>query len=180
MNNDQAFNNKRIIELIEQSKKIAIIPSKIAGTDAFCAGVGLYYILKDHSKDVHFIYPGRLPENTNDLIEDNDITSDVKQSNLTIRIDYSGTDASQVHYATEDDVLTLTVSPIPNDFDKNDRITTGISGHEFDLMFIIGAQEKRDLGGTAKALEKQMDYAKHHQYQMIVVLELILFQRKNK
>lgn len=42
----------QIAELLASAKRIAVIPSKLAGPEAYAAGVGLYYLLKNAEKNV--------------------------------------------------------------------------------------------------------------------------------
>ncbi|MFC1756134.1 bifunctional oligoribonuclease/PAP phosphatase NrnA [Patescibacteria group bacterium] len=152
MNNDKNVKNK-IAGLIEESQNIAVMPSKVAGMDAFGAGVALYHMLKELDKDVSFIYPGKTPEKAENLIKPEDITKDVKSRSLLVSIDYSDTDATKVNYSTDNDVLYLTINPIPDDFDKNTKIKSRITGFDFDIIFVVGAQNVSDLGSTFRNLD---------------------------
>jgi hypothetical protein len=147
--------NKLINELIAESKSIAIIPSKISGVDAFCAGVGLYHVLKNHDKKVELIYPGRLPDGTDGLIDEKDITSNVKRRDLVVAIDYAGTDIEKVQYSTEDGVFYLRFGPVARDFDVN-KVKAEIHGHKHDMYIIIGAQVPEDLGQTHRELHQDL------------------------
>ena len=152
MNEDKKIKNK-IAGLIEESRNIAVIPSKVAGIDAFGAGVALYHMIKELDKNVSFIYPGKVPEKVSNLINPEEITKDVGERSLLVSIDYSDTDASKVNYSTDDDVLYLTINPIPEDFDKNEKVKTSITGFDFDIIFVVGAQRVSDLGSTFKNLD---------------------------
>ena len=157
-NFDKTVNNeapkKGVSTLISEAKNIAIIPSKVAGFDAFCAGVGLFHMLKEQEeKDVTFIFPGKVPEKGTGLIKNDDITTDVKKRSLLVSIDYSESGASKVHYSTEDDILYLKVSPIPNNFNKDQNVKSRITGFDFDLIIVIGAQSVHDLGSSYKNLD---------------------------
>ncbi len=151
MSNENNKNN-RVAELVEKSNSIAIIPSKVAGLDAYCAGAAVYYMLRGLDKSVSFIYPGKIPENGAGVVKRDDITTDIGKRSLLVSIDYSGTEASKVHYSTEDDVLHLKISPVPADFNKNEKIKAKVAGFDFDIIFVIGAQNVLDLGHTYRSL----------------------------
>jgi len=159
MTQDKVEKNK-IAALINEAENIAIIPSKVAGMDAFGAGVALYFMLKESDKNVSFVYSGKTPEKDKKLIKKEAITQDTGKRSLLVSINYSGTDASKVNYSTEDDTLHLTVSPVPGDFDKERRIVSKIVGHDFDLIFVLGAQRLSDLGSTYKNLDSSSKSSK--------------------
>jgi len=150
--NNEIDKTNQIIDLIHEAKSIAIIPSKIAGVDSFAAAIGLFHMLREENKNVTIIYPGSRPEELGDL-KDVDITSNVTQRELLVAVDYSGTNASKVHYSTEDNVLYLTVGPINKDFDLS-RIKPSIRGFNFDTIITIGAQMPEDLGQTYNELRE--------------------------
>ncbi|HLC93843.1 MAG TPA: hypothetical protein VJG85_02395 [Patescibacteria group bacterium] len=159
MNGSVISNSKKIMELIEDSRTIAIVPSKVAGADAFSAAAGLYAMLLDKGKDVSFIYTGKVPEMVESLVKKEEITSNIFTRELIVSIDYSNTPAAKVHYSTDNDILTLKLSPVPKDFDKN-RVKSTIRGMEFNVIFTIGVQELGDLGQTFKELEEEFRVAK--------------------
>ncbi len=155
-------NNERMnlpLELIGNAKTIGIFPSKVGGADAFAAGVGLYYALKDMDKQVALIYPGNHPEGAENLIKPEDVVSNIGERELVIAIDYTGTSASKVHYSTENDILYLSVSPITKDFDLN-RVKAKIKGFNYDLIITIGAQVPEDLGSTYTELRDEFSTSK--------------------
>lgn len=147
--------NKLINELIAESRSIAIIPSKIGGVDTFCAGVGLFHVLKNHDKKVDLIYPGRVPDGCEKVISEKDVTSDVKRRDLVVAVDYTGTEVEKVQYSTEDSVFYLKFGPVPRDFDVN-KVKTEVHGHKHDLYIIIGAQVPEDLGQTHRELSQDL------------------------
>lgn len=152
-------NTNQVQNLIKEAHDIAVIPSKIAGGDAFGAAVGLYQMLKDSDKKVTLVYPWKLPENMDRLLNEEEIVQNVSQRELTVSIDYSGIPAGKAHYSTEDGVLSIRVAPIPKNFSR-ERVKTRIGGFDFDLIFIIGAQELRDLGNVYENLSSEFDRAK--------------------
>jgi len=152
-------NKSTIHEMIQNAKRVAVIPSKIAGVDAFCAAVGLYSMLKKTGKGVNFIYQGKVPDEVVKIIPDDEITRNIKERNLQIRVDYSMTNAGKVHYSTDEDVLTLLLGPIPNDFDHEKMVSTSLVGFDFDLIFTVGLQSVQDLGQTYRVLENKFDNA---------------------
>jgi len=156
---DYKNGSKKVVELIEKAQKIAIVPSKVSGPDAFCAGVGLYYMLKEKEKNVSLVYTGRVPEGFEDLIKEEEITSDIFERNLVVSIDYSQTPAAKVHYSTENDVLSLKIGPVDKNF-RLDRVRSEIKGFEFDLVFTIGASELEDFGQVYHELESEFQRAK--------------------
>ena len=142
--NGEIDKTSQIIELIKEAESIALMPSKVAGIDAFAASAGLYFMLKDENKNVALIYPGLPPEEYGS-VEGLDITSNSGQRELVISVDYSGTEASKVNYITENDVLSFTISPVNRDFELS-RIKSEVRGFEFDLIITVGAQVPGDLG----------------------------------
>jgi len=142
--NGEIDKTNQIIELIKEAGSIAIMPSKVAGVDAFAAAAGFYFMLKEENKNVSLIYPGLPPEEYGS-VEGLDITSNSGQRELVISVDYSGTEASKVNYTTENDVLSFTISPVTRDFELS-RIKSEVRGFEFDLIITIGAQVPSDLG----------------------------------
>jgi len=159
MNVSENTDQKKLISLIKGSKQIAVVPSKIAGADAFAAAVGLYYILRGLGNAVSLIHPGRVPEHCDGLIPSEEICSNTLHRDLTVSIDYSGTDASKGYYATSNDVLQFTLSPVPKSFERS-RIKTTVTGFDFDLVFMIGAQSVGDLGQTYENLREKFERSK--------------------
>ncbi|MBN1162222.1 hypothetical protein JXA34_00585 [Patescibacteria group bacterium] len=148
-----------ITELIQNAVNVAVIPSKVAGADAFTAGIGLYYSLKLNGKKVSFVYPGKIPEGFENLIDVEEVMSDIKRRSLIVSIDYSNIPATKVHYTTKDDVLKLVLSPVSKDFDLG-RISTELKGFDFDLIFTVGAQDLNDFGQTYRELQREFGAAK--------------------
>jgi nanoRNase/pAp phosphatase (c-di-AMP/oligoRNAs hydrolase) len=148
---------EQIKELFEGSRNIAIMPSKIAGIDAFAAGVGLYFMLKDEGKDVALVYPGATPEEYG-RVEGVDIVSNSGRRELLVSVDYSGTDASKVNYSTQNDILHFSIGPVDSNFDLS-RVKTEIRGFNFDLIVTIGAQVSGDLGNAFKDAEGEFGKA---------------------
>jgi nanoRNase/pAp phosphatase (c-di-AMP/oligoRNAs hydrolase) len=159
MNENENNNAQRVRELIENARTIAVVPSKVAGADAFSAGVGLYYMLAATGKDASLVYTGKVPEVAEHLIKKEEISSNIFTRELLVSIDYSNTPAAKVHYSTENDVLTLKLSPVPKDFDKG-RVKSYIKGMEFDVIITIGVQDLTDLGQTYRELEEEFRSAK--------------------
>lgn len=143
MNTDEQKSS--IERLIEDSNNIAIIPSQVAGYDAFAAALGLFFGIKEKNKNVSLIHPGGVPEGFQDLISDSEIMTDPSLRELVVSIDYHDSPAHKVNYSTQNDVLTLRISPVKNNF-KLDNVKTTVKGSDFDLIFVIGAQVKEDLG----------------------------------
>jgi nanoRNase/pAp phosphatase (c-di-AMP/oligoRNAs hydrolase) len=150
--NNEVDKTSQIIDLIQEAKSIAIIPSKIAAVDAFAAAVGLFHMLKEENKNVTIVYPGSRPEEFSDT-NGVDITSNVTERELLVAVDYSGTDASKVHYSTENNVLYLTVAPISKDFDLS-KVKPVVRGFNFDTIITIGAQMPEDFGQTYTELRE--------------------------
>jgi len=142
--NGEMDKTNQITELFRESKNIVILPSKVAGVDAFAAGVGLYLMLKEENKNVSIIYPGSVPEEFLGLSDVN-ISSNAGQRDLIVSVDYSGTNASKVNYSTEDDVLRFSIGPVDKNFDLS-RVKSQVSDYNFDLIITIGAQVPDDFG----------------------------------
>lgn len=142
--NGEIDKTNQIVALIKEAGNIVIMPSKVAGVDAFAAAAGLYHMLKDENKNVTIIYNGLPPEDYGS-VDGLDIASNSGQRELVISVDYSGTDASKVNYSTENDILRFTVSPVNRDFELS-RIKSEVRGSEYDLIITMGAQASGDLG----------------------------------
>jgi nanoRNase/pAp phosphatase (c-di-AMP/oligoRNAs hydrolase) len=142
--NGEIDKTNQIVALIKEAGNIVIMPSKVAGMDAFAASAGLYHMLKDENKNVTIIYNGLPPEDYGS-VDGLDIASNSGQRELVISVDYSGTDASKVNYSTENDILRFTVSPVNRDFELS-RIKSEVRGSEYDLIITMGAQASGDLG----------------------------------
>jgi nanoRNase/pAp phosphatase (c-di-AMP/oligoRNAs hydrolase) len=149
----------KVVEALEQAKNIAIVPSKVAGSDAFAAGAGLYLMLKQKEKQVSFLYPGKIPDECVGVLKDDEILSDVAQRELKVSIDYSNTPASKVQYYTENDVLYLSISPISKGFDLK-RIQADLKGFDYDLILTVGAQGLDDFGQSFTDLQDEFTKAK--------------------
>ena len=149
----------RALNLIESAKTIAIVPSKVAGADSFSAAAGLYYMFMEKDKDVYFVYQGKIPDEAKNLIEKDRISSNVAQREVVVRVDYAGTSAGQAHYSTEGENLEIRLGPVPKDFDL-DRVKATLTGFDFDLIIVVGAQEVADLGSTYTKLKEEFSEAK--------------------
>jgi nanoRNase/pAp phosphatase (c-di-AMP/oligoRNAs hydrolase) len=146
--------NKQITDLFDQSNSIAIIPSKMGGLDSFCAGAGLFHILKKNNKNVTLIYPGRAPEGTEEIFAPEHLTSNIKERDLVIAVDYNGTELSKVQYTEENGIFYLRLGPVAKDFDVK-RVSANIIGPRNDLFVIIGARTPEDLGQTYFEMERE-------------------------
>ena len=153
---EQLNKNISITSLLDKANHVAIIPSKIAGVDAFCAACGIYRSLKTLDKEVSFIYTGKIPDACEGLISSDELTSDVFERELVVSIDYSETPAARVHYSTENDILYLKVKPIDKEFNLS-RVHSEIKGFNFDLVITIGAQSLEDLGQIYTELGDSLD-----------------------
>ena len=139
-------NYNQIKDLIRHSKSVGIIVSEIAGADAFSAGLGLFHMLLNDDREVKFIHSGRIPENCKNLPGAHDITSNIDERELLVTVNYEDiSNKSKFHYSVEKDSFVLKIAPVPKDFNR-DNVRTKITGYDFDLMFIIGAQTLEDLG----------------------------------
>jgi nanoRNase/pAp phosphatase (c-di-AMP/oligoRNAs hydrolase) len=147
------------LNLINQAKTVAIVPSKVAGADSFCAAAGLYYMLLEKNKDVYFVYSGKVPEQAEEVLDSNRIASDIGQRELIVTVDYSGTPAAQAHYATNHELLEIRLGPVSKEFELN-RVKAKLTGVDFDLIIVIGAQEVEDLGGTYTKMKEDFAGAK--------------------
>ncbi len=154
-----AYNKDQILDLIRNSKSVAVIPSKVSGADSFFAAVGLYFMLKDKNPNVKFVYTGKIPDEALGSIDEADIASNLAQRDLLISIDYGNTPATKVQYSTENETFYLRIGPVPRDFDKN-KVHTKITGFDFDLVITVGARELADLGPIYNNLMRELLAAK--------------------
>jgi len=158
-NNEQNHSVEKLKEVIKEAKSIAIVPSEVAGADAFSAAVGLYHALKtEKGKEVSLIYVAKTPEEAKNLIEIEDITKDIFSRKLSISIDYSDTPASKLSYSNEENVLKLVLGPVSKDFDRS-KIKTTVEGHSFDLVIVLGVQTPEDLGIVYRELREDFSNA---------------------
>lgn len=156
----ETADTKLLIDLLGNSHKIAVIPSKVSGVDAFCAGVGLFYMLKEmDGKKVSFIYQGKIPDEGANLIKKEEITYNIFQRELVVSIDYSETPAASAHYSTENDILYIKISPVSKNFNRS-KVKTELSGFDFDTIITLGVQELEDLGQTYNELSDEFSKAK--------------------
>lgn len=141
-------------QLIQRSDNIAVIPSQLGGYEAYAAALGLFFSLKEKDKKISLIYPGAIPPGFEDLITKAEIVIDPSLRDLIVEVDYSGSLAEKVTYSTQEDVLTLKISPVDKNFNLN-NVKASLTGAGYDLIFIIGAQTKEDLGTSYSALEEE-------------------------
>lgn len=138
---------------------MAIIPSKVAGADSFCAAAGLYFMLLEKNKDVYFIYQGKVPDAAQNILDHTRIVSDIGQRELIIKVDYSNTPAAQAHYATDRDVLEIRLGPVSKEFELS-RVKAQLTGVDFDLIIVVGAQEVTDLGSVYEKMKEDFSQVK--------------------
>lgn len=124
-------------ELIENSKRIAIVPSLLDGVDSFSASIGLYRVLISKGKEATLLYPGTVPAGLEKIAEGVNVSSALGNRSLMVSIDYSGTSASKVNYTTENDVLFFYLTPVDRDFDLS-KVKAEITGPNYDLYITIG------------------------------------------
>jgi nanoRNase/pAp phosphatase (c-di-AMP/oligoRNAs hydrolase) len=152
-------NKDSVKTLIENANRIALFPSRMAGVDALSAAVGLYHCLTELGKDTKVIYLGEPPEISYELPK-KDFLTNTKERSLIINVDYSNTNATNVHWDTEaEGSVKFVISPVPKDYDKN-RVTTKVVGLDFDLAFLFGVRKLTELGATYKNLENELDTVK--------------------
>lgn len=145
-----------IKEVLEKADRIALLPSSIAGVDAFCAGVGLYHMLKNKEKKVSLIYPWKLPDTTENIIDKSEIITDVRQRELVVSIDYAETFAEKVQYSTDNGVFVLKIGPVHKDFDHITKVRSELRGHSHDVFITIGAQALDDFGYLYNEMTKEI------------------------
>lgn len=157
------YDKKHVENLFDEAQNIAIIPAKVAGSDAYYAAAGLFHMLSEKfahtKKNIKFVYTGKIPEECSGYVNKGDIESNVSQRDLIVTIDYTNTPADKVSYSAGNDVLTLKMGPVPKDFDLT-KIKGHITGFDFDLVVTVGAQNLEDLGQIYKNLEEELSNAK--------------------
>ena len=141
----ESYKKEDILKLIADAKHIAVVPSKIAGTETFIAGVGLYHMLKALNKPVKLLYIGKTPDEAKSLINHEEVTTNHSKRDLVISVDYSGTHAGNVHWKNNNDVLEFRLGPMPRDFDTS-KVKVNMASYGFDLIFVLGNQYLPDLG----------------------------------
>lgn len=152
-------NNNEIKQLIKHSKRIAVIPCKKRGSDALYAGIGLFQMLKGFGKDVDLLYTGGVPDNASEIIFQSEIVTDFDTRYLEVSIDYSDTNASKVHYSNEDNqVFKIKIGPIEKEYDLS-RVVPSIVGFDYDLVFILGAEDFEGLGHEFKGVMNDLSLA---------------------
>lgn len=138
-------------ELIENSKRIAIVPSLLDGVDSFSASIGLYRVLIAKGKEATLLYPGTVPAGLEKIAEGVNVSSALGNRSLMVSIDYSGTSASKVNYTTENDVLFFYLTPVDRDFDLS-KVKAEITGPNYDLYITIGIKSPEDTGALKEHL----------------------------
>jgi len=134
-----------IKDLIVNSNNIAVVIPADSSIDKFCAGVGVMRMVMAKQKNCTFLFDGEIPEDCKDIIGETEVQKELQQRELLVSIDYSGTQASKVHYYTEDQTLYLSVSPINKDFDIS-KVIPIIKGSDFDLVLSVGVPTQEKLG----------------------------------
>ncbi len=150
----------KALNLIKDSKSIALVPSKVAGADSFSAAVGLYFMLLEQEKDVYFVYPGKIPEEAKGLIDEDRIISNTSERELLVTINYGETGAANAHYSTEGDVLQIKLGPIDKGFSMLDNVSAQVVGYDFDTIVVFGAQDIKELGSTFENLRDSFSRSK--------------------
>ncbi len=161
------YDNEQVVNLINDAREIAIIPSKTARGNSFCAAAGLFYMLKQKyedsetnmQKNIRFIYSGKIPEDCAGVIEDELITTELNERYLMVAIDYSNTPAAKAQYSHNNETLYLKLGPVPKDF-ATDRVKAKVTGYDFDLIITVGAQELLDMGPIYNNLKDEIHRAK--------------------
>lgn len=152
-------NYNQIKDLIKHSNYVGILVSEIAGADAFSAGLGLFHMLEGQDKEVKFLHSGRIPEQCLNLPGVEKISTNLEERELWITINYDNLGASKLHYSAENNSFVLKISPVPKDFNK-DNVRTKLTGYDFDLLFVIGANAMEDLGSITNSIENEIRRAK--------------------
>ena len=153
------FSVTQVSKLIKDANEIAVIPSPTSGLDGFCAGVGLYNMILSKGKTAHFVFAHEIPNKAKYLIAESEVETNVSQRELLVSIDYSGTVAAKAKYFTDNDVLTVSLGPVPKEFDLS-KVSSKIRGFNFDLVFVLGAQNLTNLGDTYSNLKDELKEAK--------------------
>lgn len=139
--------NEQITNVLRSAQDIAIIPAKISGVDAFCAGAGIFLMLKSLDKNPKILYPGSVPEACQELVKETDVITTFSQRQLTVSIDFSGEHEAKAWYEPDGETLKVKLAPVSKDFDPNLKVHAKLdAGFEFDTAIIIGANAFDDLG----------------------------------
>lgn len=139
--------NEQIASVIRSAEGVAIIPAKVGGLDAFCAGLAVHLMLKSVEKSSKLLYTEAIPEVCKDLVGEFDVISSFSQRQLTVSIDYSGERDAKAWYEPEGEILKVKLAPVSKDFDLNLRVRSRLdSGFEYDTSIVVGANELEDLG----------------------------------
>lgn len=161
------YDKRQVVNLINEARDIAVIPSKTARGNSFCAAAGLFYMIKQkfedddasNDKNIRFVYSGKVPDDCVGVMDEADISADLDSRYLLVSIDYSNTPAAKAQYSHSDDTLYLKLGPVPRDFETN-RVRSRVTGFDFDLIIVVGAQELEDLGPIYNNLRSEIDNAK--------------------
>jgi nanoRNase/pAp phosphatase (c-di-AMP/oligoRNAs hydrolase) len=148
--------NDPVVDLIQKSNSIAIMPSIKGGIDAYCAGAGLYTLLREKGKKVSMIYDGNVPKVADDLVPQEEVLRNVTERELLVSVDYSGTSATKMNYEVENEVLNFRLGPVSKDYDIN-KIRSKLVGHSFDLIFTVGIKSFGDLGDVYTELSSSFN-----------------------
>ena len=140
-----------VVDLIERAGYIAVMPSTKGGVDPFCAGAGLYNLLKEKGKKVAIIYSQNVPDAAKNLLASQEIYKNVTERDLLVSVDYSGTPAAKMNYEVENEVLMFRLGPVTKDYDLT-KIRSELIGHDYDLIFTVGVRSLGDLGDVYNEL----------------------------
>ncbi|MBU1017048.1 hypothetical protein KJ678_02690 [Patescibacteria group bacterium] len=138
---------KHVLDLIENAKKVLVIPDTTERTDALSAALAISFIIKDLSKEVSLLYSKEFPIELKEFENLLDIKKVFDQKSLVVGINYKDTPVEKINYYIKDETLNLVVTPIPSSFDLN-RVSFTKTGETYDLIIVIGAKNLGELGNV--------------------------------
>lgn len=133
---------------LDQSRSVVVLLPQNPQMDSVAAALALALSLREAGKDVTTACPSPMLVEFNRLIGVDKVASEIENRNMVISFrDYDATGIERVSYNIENGKFTLIVVPKPGAVaPTKDQIDVSFSGTAADLVLVLGAQSKDQLG----------------------------------
>ncbi len=144
MDSKSAFN--QVINLIEKSKNILILPSSPPDGDSLGSTVALYLVLTKLGKEVTAVCADPVPEAYQFLPKEEVIQNEIDISrDFIITVDCTGTDVSNVKHNVENGKVNIVLTPKKGNLaEKN--VTFNHGEAKYDLIIVVDTGDYEQLG----------------------------------